>query len=63
MISTGEVGYNVVAGVNSSQCMPCASPDPVGDITTRVSVPTPFSIYHTFIDGKPVSSGEAALMA
>lgn len=52
MISTGEVGYDVVPGRNSSQCMPCASPDPgPGDPVARLSVPSPFSIYHTFIDG------------
>lgn len=52
MISTGEVGYDIVPGINSSQCMPCQSPDPgPGDALARLSVPTPFSIYHTFING------------
>ena len=64
MISTGEVGYDIVPGVNSSQCMPCESPDPgPGDALARLSVPTPFSIYHTFINGVLVNASMALALS
>lgn len=60
MISTGEVGYDVQPGQNSSQCGPCASPEPsTNDTLARLDVPNPFSAYHNFINsgdsGKGVS--------
>ncbi len=53
MISTGEVGYDIQPGQNSSQCGPCASPEPpTNDTLTRLDVPDPFSAYHNFINCK-----------
>lgn len=53
MISTGEVGYDVQPGQNSSQCGPCASPEPsTNDTLARLDVPNPFSAYHNFVNCK-----------
>jgi len=53
MISTGEVGYDIQPGQNSSQCSPCASPEPsINDTLARLDVPNPFSVYHNFINCK-----------
>ena len=53
MISTGEVGYDIQPGQNSSQCGPCASPVPATNSSlARLNVPNPFNVYHNFINCK-----------
>ena len=53
MISTGEVGYDILAGQKSSQCGPCAGPRPLAtanSLAARLDIPNPFDVYRNFIN-------------
>ena len=53
MISTGEVGYDILPGQKSEQCGPYAGPHPSAEgnsLAARLDIPNPFDVFHNFIN-------------
>ena len=51
MISTGEVGYDILPEQTSGQCGPCAERNPqANSLAARLDVPNPFDVFHNFIN-------------